>query len=90
MKTIDLEIHLNTLELVLRNESIWCGQQIEGITRIKISERCLPFSLWKAAQLSSQSGLKPLWLHSSVLEMTGERQVYWLLKEEKVSSLRPI
>lgn len=42
------------LEPVLRNESIFRGQQMEGVTRIKISERCLPFSLGKgcAAQFT--------------------------------------
>jgi len=34
MKSIDLKIHLDSMEVVLRNESVLCGQQVAGMRRI--------------------------------------------------------
>lgn len=43
MKTIVLKIHLDEIEVVLRNESVSCGQQVGGMRRIKNSGGYLPF-----------------------------------------------
>lgn len=37
MKTIDLKIHLDKIEVVLRNKSVLCGRQVGGMGRIENS-----------------------------------------------------
>lgn len=55
MKTIDLKIHLDKIEVVLRNKSVLCGWQVGGMGRIENSGRVM--------QLILQSGLKLLWFY---------------------------
>lgn len=65
----DLKIPLNKMEVVLRNENVWCSQQVERYEEyLKLWSVC-PFLCGRVMQLILQSGLKRLWFHSSVLEI---------------------
>lgn len=62
MKTIDLKIHLDKIEVVLRNKSVLCGWQVGGMGRIENSGE-LKTLCGRVMQLILQSGLKLLWFY---------------------------